>query len=553
MFFIFSSSLILLWLGYGLTHFIDHGFRSYEDLVRCIEILGVAIGLRAISSYGELFFTSLLAEKVGVSLRQALFQKLLTFNSEFYEKNTVGDLLSSLVYDISLVEVVITNTIPLFGRNLLIALGGTILLFMSNHHLALIVVCSFPLVLIPLLFFDQWGPVALSQKLQKKWTSAAAHAEEALAGIKTVQAFGQEDLEKKKFTKELQAGMKDSFYRLRLKGMIAFISIAIGFCGVGFVLWLGGEEVLSHEMSSGKLTAFVFYALAVVSYLGYLGEGWGDLESGKVAASTLNAFLEKNDQIPLSVGPRKKEQKGEGISFKEVTFFHPDYPDRKILNKATFDIPYGQTAVLLGASGSGKTTIFELLMRFYDPEEGEICLKGTPIQSLSLEDLRSDVGIVSQDSVVFSGTIYENISYGANGVTKADVVKAAKVTGVSDFSKEFPDGIHSYVGHRGMLLSSGQRQRIVMARILMKDPEFLLFDEPVNFLSTGREIFDWLIVRKKKNQTTLVIAHHLSTVQQADLVVVLKEGTVLETGTHKALLKKSKFYRNLVNVMLVKD
>ncbi len=555
LFFIFFSSLVLLWLGYGLTHFINHGFKSYGDLVRSIEILGVAIGLRAIASYGELFFISLLAEKAGVFLRQKVFEKLLTFNGEFYEKNTVGDLLSNLVYDISLVETVITNTIPLFGRNLIIAVGGTILLFLNNHHLALIVVCSFPLVLIPMLFIDRLGSHPLTQTFQKKSMSTTAHAEEVLNGIKTVQAFGQEDLERKKFARELMKGTKNSFYHIRLKGMIAFISIAIGFCGVGFVLWFGGEEVLSHDMTSGKLTSFVFYALAVMGSLGYMGEGWGDLESGREAANTLSTILEKRDQIPqlFVMKDGKKAEKNQEILFKDVTFFHPHHQTEKILNKMTFEIPLGKTVALLGAPGAGKTTVFELLPRFYDPQMGEIFLKGRSLKTVPLETLRQEMGLISPDSVIFSGTIYDNIAYGAKECTKEKVWKAAKEAGVLSFSKEFAEGLNAHVGQRGRLLSSGQRQKIMMARVLLRDPDILLLDEPANFLSGSSQDFEWIRGRRKRHQTTLIIAHHLSTVKEADFVIVLERGKMMAMGTHKELLKKSKLYKTLIEETLVQD
>lgn len=555
LFFVLFSSLILLWLGYGLTHFIDQGFRSYADLIRCVEIFGVAIGLRALGSYGELFFLSLLSEKVGMSVRQAVFKKLLTFNGEFYEKNTVGDLLSKLVYEVGLLEAVVVNIIPLFGRNLVIAIGGTILLFLSNQHLALVVVLSFPLILIPVLFFSQWTSKLSNKKLAKKWTTATAHAEEALSGIKTVQAFGQEKLEKEKFTQELAKSMKDSFYHMRLKGIISFISIAIGFCIVAIVLWIGGEQVLSQEMTSGQLTSFVFYALAVVSYLGRIGEGWGALENGKEAAETLNAILEKKNQTPILSLDKNFQKTGSSseISFKDVTFFHSTSPDKQILNKVNFEVPQGKTVALLGASGSGKTTIFELLLRFCDPVEGEIFLKGHSLQAISLETLRGEIGLISQDSVIFSGTIYENISYGAKDFTEEKVLKAAKEAGVTSFVSEFPEGIHSHVGQRGSFLSSGQRQRIMTARVLLRDPNILLLDEPANFLPASSRDFEWVQKRRKRHRTTLIITHHLSTVKEADFVIVLERGKVTAMGTHKELLKKSKLYKILTEETLVQD
>lgn len=551
--FIVASGLSVLWLGYGLRQLIDKGFRSIDQLTQSVSILSFFIILLALSSYGRLYFVSQLGEKIAVSLRKALFKKLLYLDAGFYENHMAGDLLSRLVHDTGSIQSFITNAFPLIVRNLVITLGGLVLLYCSNLKLALILSVCFPLVII-LLSISNKLMSANHKKQQQGLDILSVHAEEVLSSIKTVQAFGQEDLEEEKFNKELN---KSSLYvrrQAKIKSLLALGVVLVGFGMIGLVVWVGGMDVILGTITSGQLTGFCFYSLAIAGSLVAISEYWGDLQRTIRASKRLGYLWDIKSRIPVVDLPKpttKKEAEFH-ISFKNVSFAYPSRPHLPVLKNVSLDIPYGQTIAFVGPSGSGKTTLFELLMRFYDPQEGEIFLGGQEIRTIPVTHLRNQMGLVSQECMVFSGTVYENIAYGAKSPPRSLVMEVAKLARVSEFAKRLPKKFDSYIGQRGISLSGGQKQRISIARTLLKNAPILLLDEATSSLDAQQESFvqqalESLVVHR----TTLVIAHRLTTVQKAQKIFVLDKGSVAASGTHRELLKTSKIYKNLATLQFL--
>ena len=551
--FIIATGLSVLWLGYGLRQLIDNGFRSIEDLTWSISLLSFFVLLLAFSSYGRLYFMSQLSEKIAVDLRRSVFKKLLALDADFYERHLTGDLLSRLVHDTAIVQGFINNTFPLLLRNGVIALGGVGLLYYHNLKLALIVSFCFPLVVIPLFVFDQ--VVRLSKKKkQEGLDTLSAHAEEVLSSIKTVQAFNQELAETEHFNDELTKGLRYIRQHAKSKSFLAFSVIVVGFGTIGLIVWIGGMDVIAGQMTSGHLTLFCFYSLAIAGSLGVISEYWGDIMKVVRAIKRLTYLWDARSRIPIIDLPKpfKRKIADFHISFKNVTFCYPGRPNIYALKNVSFDIPYGQTIAFVGPSGSGKTTIFELLMRFYDPQEGEIFLEGQDIRSIPLDHLRSQMGLVSQDCHVFSGTVHENIAYGDKRAPKSQVLEVAKMSRVDEFVKRLPRKLDSMIGQRGASLSGGQKQRISIARTLLKNAPILLLDEATSSLDAQQENHvQQAVERLVTHRTTLIVAHRLTTVQRAEKIFVLNHGKVVAKGKHKELLRSSKIYKHLANLQFL--
>ena len=551
--FIVASGLSVLWLGYGLRQLIDKGFQSIEQLTLSVSILTFFIILLALASYGRLYFVSQLGEKIAVSLRRSLFKKLLYLDANFYENHMAGDLLSRLVHDTGAIQSFINSAFPLITRNVVITMGGLGLLYYSNLKLALILSVCFPLVVI-LLSISNRLMSANHKKQQEGLDILSVHAEEVLSSIKTVQSFGQEALEEERFNKELS---KSAFYirrQAKIKSLLALGVVMVGFGTIGLVVWVGGMDVISGEITSGELTAFCFYSLAIAGSLVAISEYWADLQRTIRSTKRLGYLWDIKSRIPLVDLPKplKKKDAEFHISFKNVSFAYPSRPHLPVLKNISLDIPYGQSIAFVGPSGSGKTTLFELLMRFYDPQEGEIFVGGQDIRTIPVNHLRNQMGLVSQECMVFSGTVYENIAYGAKSPVRSQIMEVARLARVSEFAKRLPKKFDSYVGQRGISLSGGQKQRISIARTLLKNAPILLLDEATSSLDAQQEAFvQQAVERLVVHRTTLVIAHRLTTVQKAERIFVLDKGSVAASGTHRELLKTSKIYKNLATLQFL--
>lgn len=521
------ASFTVLGVGTGLRYFVDHGFSKDSPLGLISSILalfGVVI-LMALASYGRLYWVSQLSERVVADLRKAIFSHLLKLDVSFFERTSLGEIQSRLTTDTTLLQIVLGTSIPIAFRNILIIVGGLVLLIFTSPFLTGMLAFIIPLVLIPILIYGR-KVQRHSRVAQDKTAEVSAQLDETFGSIRTVLAFCREAYMSKLFSVQVEKTYDASLERVESRARLTALVMILVFGGISVVLWYGGHGILKGDLTPGELSAFVFYAAAVAGASGSLSEIHGDILRAAGGIERIFEFLElhSNLKIPAKVQFLPSHLKGH-LQFQNVSFTYPSRPHHKVLHDVSFEIFKGETVALVGPSGAGKTTIFNLLMRFYDPSEGQIFIDGIPLEDLSLHDLRSVIGLVPQDPVLFSTTFFENIRFGNLEATNEQVMAAAKAAYADEFIERLPQSYHTPIGERGVTLSGGQRQRIAIARAILKNPPLLLLDEATSALDTeSEEKIQKALAFLKHDRTTLIIAHRPSTIQQADRVVTLQQG-----------------------------
>jgi ATP-binding cassette subfamily B protein len=545
------TSFSVLGLGKGIGYLVDKGLGSNDPhlLNIALIILLCIIALLAAGTYMRYYFITYTGELVVADIRRDIYNHLLSLTPEFFEKTKAGDILSRITNDTSLLQMVVGSSLSVALRNTLMFLGGTVLLIHTSPKLTLIVSVVVPIVVFPIIIFGK-RVRRLSKKAQEQIAILSAHAEESINGIKTIQSFVREDLESSNFSNHVRETLDVSLERIKIRSFLTAMVIMFVFGAVGFVLWVGGHDVLSGKMTPGTLSSFIFYAIVVASATGAISDVVGDLQRAAGASERISELLNTKPLIQNSskIIPLPKSIGGD-ISFENITFTYPSQPEKAALKSFSLDIKSGETVAIVGESGAGKSTIFELMLRFYEAEKGDIKIDGINIDDLRLQNLRGLFGLVPQDPVIFSGTAYDNILFGNPDASEADVKNAAVAAAAFDFISQLPNGFNTYLGEKGVRLSGGERQRIAIARTFLKNPKILLLDEATSALDVENEqqvqqSFDNLMY----GRTTLVIAHRLSTVQKADRIVLINNGTIKEVGSHKELIEKKGLYAKLVKM-----
>jgi len=539
---------ITLTIGQGVRRVIDDGFvaGSASQLQQGIYLLLALSVLMAAGTFVRFYLVSWLGERVSADIRSAVFNNIVSLSPGYFDNNRSGEIMSRLTADTTLLQSIVGSSFSLTLRSFISTTGALIILIVTNLKLTLVILACIPVVLLPILFFGR-RVRALSRQSQDSIANVGTYAGEIITQLKTVQSYTRENYERGAFGKEVESAFAVARRRVKQRAVLMAAVIVLVFGALSGMLWVGGNDVLNGTMSAGDLGAFVFYAMLVAMGVATMSEVYGDLQRAVGATDRLIDLMTAEATIlaPDSVEIAASELAAE-VSFKQVNFSYPSRPGQKALEEFSIHIPEGKVVALVGPSGAGKSTVFELMQRFYDPQAGAVLLGDTDIRELSPNDLRQQLGVVSQHPALFSADVSHNIRYGKPDASDEEVQAAAKAAYAHDFVEQLPEGYASFLGEQGVRLSGGQKQRIAIARAILKNPRLLLLDEATSALDTHSEQQVQLALEKlMENRTTLIIAHRLSTILHADHIVVMDHGKQVASGTHQQLLKESELYAKL--------
>lgn len=526
--------------GYGLIN------KAALAMAAVFLVQGAASGLRY-------YLFTVAGERIVMRLRAQLYERIVSQEIAFFDQRRTGELTSRLLADTGVLQNAVSVNISMALRNVVGVIGGLALLAYTSAKLTLLMLVVVPPIAIGAVLF---GRVVRRQSRAVSDALAASGnvAEESISGVRTVRLFAREQQETARYAAAVGKAFEVSQQRIRVTGLFQAAVTTLGSGALVAVLWYGGRLVLDNLMTVGELTAFLLYTTGVAMSLGTLASLWSDFMSAAGAGDRVFDLLDRTAQIPLHGGKVLPAMNGK-IAFRDVEFTYPSRPDIPVLRGIDLEIDAGEVVALVGPSGGGKSTIAGLIPRLYDPRAGDITIDGVDVRELDPSDLRRHIATVSQEPILFSTTIYENIAYGAGNTVPraADIEAAARAANAHDFIMSFPDGYQTTVGERGVQLSGGQKQRIAIARAVLRDPAILILDEATSALDAESEhLVQEALERLTKRRTTLVIAHRLSTVVGADRVVVIDGGRIVQSGPHDALMRSSDgLYRKLVERQFV--
>jgi len=513
-----------------------------------LAALGIAV-LLAIGTGLRYYLVTRLGERVVTDIRKSVFDRMIGMSPSFYENIMTGEVLSRITTDTTLLLSVISSSVSIALRNLLILIGGLALMLVTSPKLAGLVLLIVPLIILPIIILGRRLRI-LSRQNQDWIAESSGNASEALLSVQTVQAFTHERPSALTFSTVTEHSFDSAKSRIATRAVMTVIVITLTFAGIVSVLWVGARDVRADMMSIGELIQFLIYAIMVAGAVGALSEIWGELQRASGATERLVELLQTADSVADPVAGVALPQGGRGaITFSNVRFHYPSRLETAALDNVSLTVRPGETVAFVGPSGAGKSTIFQLLLRFYDPESGTIALDGVALSDMRRETFRAAMALVPQDPVIFATSARENIRFGRPDATDAEVEAAGRAAAAHDFLIALPDGYDTYVGERGIMLSGGQKQRIAIARAILRDAPILLLDEATSALDaeSERAVQD-AVAELSVGRTTLIVAHRLATVKQADRILVFDQGRIVAEGTHDSLVAQGGLYARLARL-----
>ena len=544
------TACVSLALPIAVRRVVDY-FRTGESEILdkyFLAALGIA-GLMAVGSGVRYALVTRLGERVVADIRKAVFNRVISMSPAFFENIMTGEVLSRITTDTTLIQSVLGSSISIALRNTLIFLGGLVLMMLTSAKLTGLVLLLVPLVIVPIMTLGR--RLRKISKENQDWIAASSgNASEALGAVQTVQAFTHEIASQAAFGDVTETSYDVARRRIKTRAAMTIIVIFLVFSGIVGVLWIGANDVRSGLMSEGTLVQFVIYAVMVSGGVAALSEIWGELQRAAGATERLVELLQLEDSVqdPETPVALPRPVRGE-ITFEDVGFRYPARPERSALDGVNLTIAPGETVAFVGPSGAGKTTILQMLLRFYDPDEGRITLDGVDLSTVARADFRQAMALVPQDPVIFAASARDNIRFGRPDASDAEVEAAARAAAAHDFIAALPDGYDSYVGERGVMLSGGQKQRIAIARAILRDAPVLLLDEATSALDAESErAVQEAVDHLSEGRTMLVIAHRLATVKKADRIVVMEDGRIVAQGAHDDLVSQGGLYARLARL-----
>jgi ATP-binding cassette subfamily B protein len=542
---------ITLGLGQGLRILVDQGLatQSPENLAKAIGLFFVLVLGLAFGSFARFYLVSWIGERVVADIRKKVFNHLIDLHPGFFEQNRALEIQSRFTADTTVLQSVIGSTVSIALRNTLMLIGGLILLFVTNAKLAAIILLGFPLVIAPILFFGR-RVRQLSRLSQDRVADVGSYVGENLSQIKTVQAFNHQPHDRRFFSEVSEKAFDIARERIRQRAWLTTLAISLVMGAVGVVIWIGGLDVIHGRISPGELAAFVFYSLLVGVAAGAISEVIGELQRAAGSAARLfellqtePAFVREGENRSFA-GPVTGE-----IAIEHLGFSYPGRQAQPAISDLSLHIRPGETLALVGPSGAGKSTLFDLLLHFYQPDSGRILIDGIDTSDLSLDALRRCFALVPQNPALFHGTVADNIRYARPGAEQSEVEQAARIAHADEFIQALPKGYDTPLGDAGLGLSGGQKQRLAIARALLADAPILLLDEATSALDAQSEhLIQQAMPALTAGRTTLVIAHRLATVRDADRIAVLEQGRLLAVGSHDELMRDNELYRRLASL-----
>lgn len=548
--FLLVSASASLAIPAAVREMIDHGFsQENAGLIDryFLLVLVVAVVLGGATA-ARFYCVTWLGERIVADMRKAIYSHILSQSPAFFEVTRTGEVLSRITTDTTLIQTAVGSSASIALRNLLMMTGGLFMLMVTSPKLTTLVIGTVVFVVIPLIFMGRTVR-NLSRQSQDRVADTSAYASETINAIQTVQSFTHEDTDRTRFSTAVEATFSTARKRVLARSVMTALVIVLVFSSIVGVLWIGAQAVIAKEMTGGELSAFILYAVIVASGLGALSEVWGEVQQAAGAVERIFEILGTEPKVKAPASPKTLPAPRGEVAFEDVVFEYPMRPGVSALKNFTLRVRPGETIALVGPSGAGKTTVFQILQRFFDVQAGRVLVDGVDIRDVEPRDLRARLALVPQETVIFGDNALENIRYGRPTATEEEIRAAARAAQADEFIEKLPQGYHTQLGERGVTLSGGQRQRLAIARAILRDAPILLLDEATSALDAESErLVQIALDSLMKQKTTIVIAHRLATVQRADRIIVMDQGAIVAEGTHGELVNGGGLYARLARL-----